>query len=54
MTVTVDEISAWCKQQMAQYKYPRYIEFRETLPMTATGKILKRELVTEEKSAPPS
>jgi long-chain acyl-CoA synthetase len=29
---------------MAGYKYPRIIEFREALPMTATGKILKREL----------
>jgi long-chain acyl-CoA synthetase len=29
---------------MAAYKYPRQIEFRQSLPMTATGKILKREL----------
>ncbi len=29
---------------MAAYKYPRIIEFRDELPMTATGKILKREL----------
>ena len=29
---------------MAAYKYPRLIEFREQLPMNATGKILKREL----------
>ena len=29
---------------MAGYKYPRIIEFRDTLPMNATGKILKREL----------
>jgi long-chain acyl-CoA synthetase len=29
---------------MADYKYPRIIEFRETLPMTATGKVLKSEL----------
>jgi long-chain acyl-CoA synthetase len=29
---------------MAAYKYPRVIEFREALPMTATGKILKRRL----------
>ena len=35
---------AWSKQNMADYKYPRIIEFRETLPMTATGKILKAEL----------
>jgi long-chain acyl-CoA synthetase len=35
---------AWSKQNMADYKYPRIIEFRTALPMTATGKILKREL----------
>jgi long-chain acyl-CoA synthetase len=29
---------------MAAYKYPRIIEFRDSLPMTATGKLLKREL----------
>ncbi|MEJ2751658.1 MAG: long-chain fatty acid--CoA ligase [Chloroflexota bacterium] len=39
-----DEIVTWCKENMAAYKYPRIIEIRESLPMTATGKILKREL----------
>jgi long-chain acyl-CoA synthetase len=29
---------------MAGYKYPRLVEFRDTLPMTASGKILKRDL----------
>jgi long-chain acyl-CoA synthetase len=38
------EMIEWCKGCMAGYKYPRVVEFRETLPMTATGKILKREL----------
>jgi long-chain acyl-CoA synthetase len=42
--VTEAEPVEWCKQNMARYKYPRLIEFRDTLPMTATGKILKREL----------
>jgi len=42
--VTPDELIAWAKQQMASYKYPRSVEFVTTLPMTATGKILKREL----------
>ncbi len=41
---TETEIVEWCKTNMASYKYPRFVEFRETLPMTATGKILKREL----------
>ena len=43
-TITEDELVAWCKDNMASYKYPRIVEFRENLPMTATGKILKREL----------
>ena len=42
--VDENELIDWCKGCMAGYKYPRVIEFRETLPMTATGKILKREL----------
>ncbi|MDX6368166.1 MAG: long-chain acyl-CoA synthetase [Nocardioidaceae bacterium] len=42
--VTEDEIIAWAREQMASYKYPRSIEFRDSLPMTSTGKILKREL----------
>lgn len=41
---TAEEISAWCKDNMAGYKYPRIVEIRDNLPMTATGKILKREL----------
>ena len=42
--VTEEEIITWSKEKMASYKYPRHVEFREALPMTATGKILKREL----------
>jgi long-chain acyl-CoA synthetase len=41
---TENEIINWSKEKMASYKYPRYVEFKEALPMTATGKILKREL----------
>jgi long-chain acyl-CoA synthetase len=41
---TEDEIIAWAKENMASYKYPRIVEFAQALPMTATGKILKREL----------
>jgi long-chain acyl-CoA synthetase len=43
-TITEADLIAWCKQNMAAYKYPRLVEFRDTLPMTATGKILKRQL----------
>ncbi len=42
--VTEDELVEWSKEQMAGYKYPRIVEFVDALPMTATGKILKREL----------
>jgi long-chain acyl-CoA synthetase len=43
--ITEDELIGWCRDQIAGYKCPRTVEFRESLPMTATGKILKRELV---------
>lgn len=43
-TVDADELLAWGKEQFAAYKYPRIIEVRDELPMTSTGKILKREL----------
>ncbi|WP_426245747.1 long-chain-fatty-acid--CoA ligase [Nocardioides sp. LHG3406-4] len=43
-TVTEDELVEWSKEQMAAYKYPREVVFVDQLPMTATGKILKREL----------
>jgi len=41
---TADELIAWARARLASYKCPRSVEFRDTLPMTATGKILKREL----------
>lgn len=43
-SVTEEELIGWCRENMAAYKYPRIVEFRDALPMTATGKILKREL----------
>ena len=44
VTVTEDEIVTWSRDQMASFKYPRHVEFRDALPMNATGKVLKREL----------
>jgi long-chain acyl-CoA synthetase len=38
---------AWCKEQFAANKYPRYVEFRESLPIGGTGKIFKRALKEE-------
>ena len=42
-----EEIVSWCEERMAAYKYPREVELRANLPMTATGKILKKELRAE-------
>jgi long-chain acyl-CoA synthetase len=44
---TPEEIIAWSKEQMAAYKYPRIVDIRDSLPMSATGKILKKELKAE-------
>lgn len=41
------QIIEWSKEQMAAYKYPRIVHIREALPMTATGKILKKDLKAE-------
>ncbi len=38
------EMISWCKTQFAANKYPRYVEFRDKLPIGGTGKILKRAL----------
>lgn len=43
-TATAQDLLDWCREQFAAYKVPRLIELRDTLPMTATGKVLKREL----------
>lgn len=42
--VTQEDLINWSKENMAAYKYPRMVEIRESLPMTATGKILKTKL----------
>ena len=39
-----DALIAWSKEHLAAYKYPRIVEVRDSLPMNATGKILKKEL----------
>lgn len=42
--VTEEELITFTKSKLAAYKYPRMVEFVESLPMSATGKILKKEL----------
>ncbi|NTW02832.1 MAG: long-chain fatty acid--CoA ligase [Oscillochloris sp.] len=46
---TVDDIRTFCKLYLAAYKVPREIEFRDELPKTMVGKVLRRVLVDEEK-----
>jgi long-chain acyl-CoA synthetase len=43
-TLTADALIAWAKGEMAAFKYPRVIEFRDALPVGPTGKVVKREL----------
>ena len=43
-SATADEIIAYCKENLAAYKYPRVVEFLPELPKGPSGKILKREL----------
>jgi len=43
-SVTESELIAWAREIMAAFKYPRFVEFVDALPMNATGKVLKREL----------
>ena len=42
--LTEEDVTAYCKQHLTGYKRPKYIEFRDDLPKTNVGKILRREL----------
>ena len=42
--VSEEELISYCKERMADYKYPRRVEFLDEVPKTATGKFLRREL----------
>lgn len=46
--LTVPEVVAFCRQKLASFKVPRLIEFREELPKTMVGKVLRRILREEE------
>ncbi len=48
-SMTEDEVKAFCKEKLAAYKVPTHIEFRDELPKTTVGKILRRELVRQHK-----
>ncbi len=48
-SLTAEELITYCKKRLTNYKVPRYIEFRERLPKSAVGKVLRRVLQEEEK-----
>jgi acetyl-CoA synthetase len=41
---SAEELRDWVKERLASYSYPREIEFLEALPMTVTGKVIRKEL----------
>ncbi len=43
------ELTRWCRDRLASYKVPHYIEFRDMLPKSKVGKLLRREIRDEEK-----
>ena len=43
-TLTEDDVARYCAQNLTGYKHPKYIEFRDELPKSNVGKILRREL----------
>ena len=43
-SITEDDVKAYCKEQLTGYKRPRMVEFRDELPKTNVGKILRRAL----------
>ncbi len=50
-SLTTEQLMDYCKEQFTAYKKPKYIEFRTDLPKTNVGKILRRELRDEKKTA---
>jgi long-chain acyl-CoA synthetase len=47
--VDASELIKWCRERLAPYKIPQYIEFRDMLPKSKVGKLLRREIRDEEK-----
>jgi long-chain acyl-CoA synthetase len=43
------ELTKWCRERLSPYKVPSYIEFRDMLPKSKVGKLLRRELREEER-----
>ena len=46
--ITGYELIKWCRRTLVSYKVPQYIEFRDMLPKSKVGKLLRREIRSEE------
>jgi long-chain acyl-CoA synthetase len=49
-TATADDIIAFCRERLAAFKVPKFVEFRDSLPKTMIGKILRRQLIAEDQA----
>ncbi len=47
--VNAEELIRWCRERLAPYEVPSYVEFRDMLPKSKVGKLLRRELRSEER-----
>ena len=47
--VSARDLSKWCRERLAAYKVPQYIEFRDMLPKSKVGKLLRRDIRDEER-----
>ena len=43
-TIDADELTAWCRERMANFKVPRHVQVVDAMPLNASGKVLKYEL----------
>ncbi len=50
-SATEEEVLAFCKERLAAYKTPKTVEFREELPKSVVGKLLRRVLADEERES---
>ena len=49
-SATPEEIIEFCRERLARFKVPKIVEFRDSLPKSLIGKVLRRVLVEEEKA----
>ena len=52
-SLTEAQVQQWCKDKLTGYKRPRFVEFRDELPKSNVGKILRRELRPGAEAAAP-